>query len=237
MLNNLEAILKLQDTDKKIQDVKNKIQNIPSILKSTQDILNNEIIVLENIKKNLADNQSKRQDLETELSRIEKNIENYNLELNTVKSNDKYKTIIEIIKTEKLKQSEIEDKVLAYFETLDKINSDLKNQKEKIKKLEVELSNKEKEINTEKKILEQENIELEKSRQELTKIIDDKNFMGIYDKIRTHHNGIGIVCVDMESHSCTSCNMHLPLQKINEILQTNGPVLCENCSKILYIKQ
>lgn len=235
MLKNLDFIIQLQEIDKSIFLIQKKIQNIPNIIKEKENQLNLEKENLENIKKILSSKQVEKKDLELELSKIESNIEKFNLELNSVKTNDKYKAIIDIIKSEKQKKSELEDKILSDFDDIDQIDINIKEYKIKFQNLEKEFLNEKLDLEKSKIEMDSEILNLKNKRQDLINIIDNKYFIDMYDRIRENQNGIGIVPVDMERSSCTSCNMKIPIQKINEILNLSDPVCCENCSKILYV--
>jgi predicted nucleic acid-binding Zn-ribbon protein len=235
MLKNLNLLLELQKLDITIKKIETEKQQIPLTLNTYQEKIESQKQIFEDTKKNLTDKQLEKKDLELELATIEENIKKHNIELNSVKSNEKYSAILEIIKHEKQKKSDLEDKILLDFDDLDNFNIEITKEKENIQKAEQDFAMQKQELD--KKIQELE-IEIKNNlekRTELVNKIDDKNLLAMYENIRSHQKGIGLAEADIETASCKSCNVSLTLQKINDIISSDQPILCENCSKILYI--
>ncbi len=236
MLRNIDLIISLQSLDKDIFELEKKIEEIPFLLKKITDgnlLLENKFNLF---KTNFLDKTKEKKDLESELSNIEKNIEKLNLELNTVKTNDRYRAILDSIKNYRVKKDKIEEKILFLLEDLDNIN-------EEIKKLKEILDIKMKELEVEKvKMTELENdlkgkiSSISQNREKLIKDINNNSFVDLYETIKKHDKkGIAIVKVNIEDGVCPSCNIKLPIQKINEIMTSTEPICCDNCSKIFYI--
>jgi hypothetical protein len=228
-------MIKLQALDKVIRKLELEKKDIPTILEQSQQKITTEKQKLEDVKKILIDKQLEKKALELELATIEENIKKHNIELNSVKSNDRYKAIIEIVNNEKFKKSEVEDKILADFDDVDMITSNINKEKESLKNFEQEFETTKIELESKLATIDDEIQKIITDREVVLKNINDTSVVELYEKIRAHQNGQGLSEVDVETSSCSSCNMSLPFQKINDIMSSEQPVLCENCSKILYI--
>jgi len=235
MLKNIESLIKLQDVDKAIRHLELEKKDIPNILNQSQEKINTEKQNLEDVKKILTDKQLEKKSFDLELATIEENIKKHNIELNSVKSNDRYKAIIDIINNEKCNKSLLEDKILADFDDLDLFSENVNKEKEKLKQIEQEFEMKKIELEDKLKTIDVELENLSTNRLSILESIEDKNLIELYEKIRANQNGIGISALDTETSSCSSCHMSLPFQKINDVMASENAILCENCSKILYV--
>ena len=235
MLIKIESLIKLQEIDALIKKLETEKKKIPSILSDYEQKIKSQKEVLEITKNNMLTKQLEKKNLELELSNIEETIKKHNIELNSVKSNDRYRAVIDAIKSEKQKKSDLEDNILSDFDDVDTINIDLAKEKENVKILEDEFNQKKAELD--KKIAELEKTiqDLLSQKKEVEDSIDDKHLVDFYNRIRTHQAGIGLAEVDMVTSSCKACNVYLPFQKINDIISSKQPTLCENCSRILYV--
>lgn len=235
MLSNIESLINLQNIDKSIRKLELEKKDIPNILNQSEQKIAAEKQRLDEAKKILSDKQLEKKSLELELAAIEENIKKHSLELNSVKSNDKYRAIVDIINNEKFKKSELEDNILGDFDDVDLFMENLNKEKEILKIFEQEFETKKIELEAKVKEVDVAIASLVASRNVALKNIDDNSLIDLYEKIRAHQNGVGIAEVDPTSSSCSACNMSLPFQKMNDIMSSKEAVLCENCSKILYI--
>ncbi len=235
MLNNLDLIVKLQNLDIAIQNFKNLLLEIPKLLQNFQTNLDVENTVLNEIKENINQNQLEKKNLELELAAAEQNIGKFNLELNSIKSNEKYKALIDIIQAEKQKKSDLEDKILFGLEELDVLAVSLNKQKENIKAIEKTLEDKKQEFKIKADDINQNLEKINQERNEIIKLIANKPLLDMYEKIKIHQNGIAISEVDRETSSCKVCHLSVPIQKISEIISSTHAIQCDNCSRILYI--
>ena len=76
--------------------------------------------------------------------------------------------------------------------------------------------------------------ELEDKRKQLTSQINE-NLLSTYEKLLKTRNGLAIVPV--ENENCGACHIKVTAQKINEIKMYKELIFCENCVRILYLKE
>ena len=93
---------------------------------------------------------------------------------------------------------------------------------------------KEAQINQEVKSLEIEIKGLGDKRRILAEKID-KKILPIYERLLSTRGGIAIAPIVAEN--CGACHIKVTAQKINEIKMYKDLVFCENCVRILYIKE
>ncbi|MCP4482155.1 MAG: hypothetical protein GY817_05085 [bacterium] len=236
MISKLELLVKLQAIDLKILQLTKEKKESAGLIEEAKKVFSEEKIIMSTIKKLVIKKQLEKKQLELELAETESNIDKHNTELNTVKSNQLYHTILEIIKNEKQKQSDLEDKILQEFDDIDHIQAEVDSETEKLKTKEQEYHTKKMDIETRYQEIEHELLSLSNEREnQVTNI--DPSVLKVYDKIHTHKKGLTLAKINTEFSSCTGCNMHIPPQKISEVSLATTPIFCENCNRILYIEE
>ena len=61
----------------------------------------------------------------------------------------------------------------------------------------------------------------------------EEDLLARYEKIKEGREGLALVPV--KGDACQGCFTKLPPQVINEIMQSRRVIICERCSRILYI--
>jgi hypothetical protein len=64
----------------------------------------------------------------------------------------------------------------------------------------------------------------------------DKKLLDKYERILRNKKD-SVAVVPIRNGSCQGCFMTLPPQTINEVRKDDKIVICENCSRILYIEE
>ncbi len=230
----LEQLYLLQEKDVKIFVSQKDIDEMPKIIDEKQKQIEEVKADFDSKKTQYVKLNSLKKEKESVLAAKESAIAKHTADLNTIKSNDMYKTCLLEIEKAKADKSAIEDEIL-------KLMDDIAKEQENLKVYEQEAKAKEESINKEiaeakNKIAQaKENIEqIKKERDEFAKNID-KNVLSQYERIRESRDGQGMAMVINES--CGGCNVVLRPQLIVQATKCKELVYCDNCSRILFRKQ
>lgn len=231
--DTLEQLYKLQEKDVKIFASQKDIDEMPKIIESKQKTLDTVKVDFENKKAQYVKLNSLKKEKESLLEAKEASIAKHTADLNTIKSNDMYKTCLLEIEKAKADKSVVEDEILKLMDDISKEMENLKVYEQESKAKEAAVN---KEIEEAKNKIAQakENIELiKKERDEFAGTID-KNVLSQYERIRESRDGQGMALVVGES--CGGCNVVLRPQLIVQATKCKELVFCDNCSRILYRK-
>lgn len=229
----LEQLYLLQEKDVKIFASQKDVEEMPKIINEKQKQIDAIKADFENKKSQYVKLSSLKKEKESLLTSKESAIAKHTADLNTIKSNDMYKTCLTEIEKAKADKSVVEDEIL-------KLMDDIAKEQENLKVYEQEAKAKEDAINKEiseakNKIAQaKENIEqIKKERDDFAKNID-RNVLSQYERIRESRDGQGMALVINES--CGGCNVVLRPQLIVQATKCKELVYCDNCSRILYRK-
>ncbi len=229
----LEQLYLLQQQDVKIFASQKDIDEMPKIIEKKQKALEAVKADFENKKSQYVKLNSLKKEKEALLDSKEAAIAKHTADLNTIKSNDMYKTCLLEIEKAKADKSVVEDEILKLLDDIAKEQENLKGYEQESKTKEAEIN---KEIEEAKNKIEEakKNIEqTKKDRDEFAKGID-ANILSQYERIRESRDGQGIALISGES--CGGCNVMLRPQLIVQATKCKELVYCDNCSRILFRK-
>lgn len=231
---NLLLLCDLQEIDTRIVNMEQNLLNLPKKIEEKKREIINLKADFENKKAEYVKLNSLKKEKESALAAKESAIAKHTADLNTVKSNDLYKTCLLEIEKSKADKSNIEDEILILMDGIEKEMSNLKANEETLKKSESEINNSVSLIEQDIKKIQAEIDVLKKEREEFAKKIN-LNILSQYERIRENRNGQGLALVDGDS--CTGCNMVLRPQLIMQATKCTEIVYCDNCSRILFNKK
>ncbi|UCE22976.1 MAG: hypothetical protein JSV46_12460 [Candidatus Aminicenantes bacterium] len=231
MDTEFDRLIQLQKLDAEIKNTSLFLENIPRQIEDINRKKEESFQIITQAKEKMAQNQKKRRDLEAEVKDMKVKISKYNLQLNDIKTNIEYKSLLKEIEEAQKNINEIEDEIINEMLVADEIEEEIKVANQKYNEVE-------KEFLKEKEILEQQQRESEAKKNELihekeelmTKIPADQT--GLYSKIFKSKNGIALSPITGEF--CSLCHMRIRPQVLNELKGNETIILCENCGRILY---
>ncbi len=226
-----ERLIQLQKLDAEIKNTSLFLENIPRQIEDINRKKEESSQTIAQAKEKMSQNQKKRRDMEAEVKDMKAKISKYNLQLNDVKTNIEYKSLLKEIEEAQKNISEMEDEIINEMLIADEIEEEIKEAKQKYSEVE-------KEFSKEKEILEKSQRESEAKKKELTqekeklmtKIPDDQ--IHLYLKIFKSKNGIALS--EITGEFCSLCHMRVRPQVLNELKGNEKIILCENCGRILY---
>ncbi len=232
LAKNIELLIKVQALDTRAYELNRLKGEKPRALEEFRQAVQLEKDSLARAKEDLKAIQLKRKDKELQLQKKEEEIKKFQTQLYQIKSNKEYKALVGQIEGLKADDSVLEEEIIVFFDEIDKANKEISEAEDNLKKEEAKLKEAEETL---KKEISQINSELDKLRGEKEKIIlnIDKIILGKYEHILKNKNGLAMV--KLVNGICQGCNMNVPPQVINEVKMKKELIICENCSRILYI--
>ncbi len=235
MQEQIRKLVKLQSYDSKIIEIEDERIRLPREVDAEKLIyedVQSQISGLEEEKKGL---QVKGKDKEIELESKEAQIKKLQSQLYQVKKNDEYRALENEISSTRADSSLVEEEILDILDEIDKVDAaveekknDLRVKKELLDKRMIEVSNKMVELDKEYESLKNE-------RGRIASTIE-KPVLSRYEKILQNKRGQRAIVAAKDS-ACQGCFMNLRPQLIHEVKLGKNLIVCENCSRILYIEE
>jgi len=236
-INSKEQITKLvqlQKIDSKIYEIKQQLSEKPKEVERLKNLFESKKIKLSELEEKSKSILLKRKEFELQLKEKEEDIAKGNTQLNQLKTNKEYSAKLSEIESVKADKSLIEEKILELFEDMDRVNSEINDEKVNVGEEEKKYLAKKKEVEDEVKVLES-NVKGFDSQKETIIPETEASFLSIYEKILKNKEGLAIVPV--VGSACGGCYMNLTPQTINEVRMNEEMIKCEVCYRILYIEE
>ena len=232
LAKNIELLINVQALDTRAYELNRLKGEKPRALEEFRQAVQLEKDSLARAREDLKAIQLKKKDKELELQKKEEEIKKFQTQLYQVKANKEYKALVGQIEGLKADDSVLEEEIILFFDEIDKANKNISEAEDNLKKEEVEFKEAEERL---KKEISQIDSELDKLREEKERIASniDKIIFKKYEHILKNKNGLAMA--QLVNGACQGCNMNVPPQVINEVKMKKELIICENCSRILYI--
>lgn len=232
MQGDLPFLIELQKKDLAVQALEQEAETRTPQIQEIQKKIDGLKSALKNSKEKLTQYQLRKKQLELDADAKEKLVQKHQSELNSLKSNDAYKTMLDEIKAAKDAVVKIEDEILVVMEGIDSEDKKSKEADRTAKAEEGTLTAKIKALEAEKAAVLEQAKQKKAERDEYAKTVPPA-LLAKYDVIL--EKGDGIAIVPMENSTCGGCNMKMSPAKANDVKKAKDMVLCDNCSRILYV--
>jgi len=226
-------LIKLQEKDVILDGLRAKAAEIPAKIEEEKSRILNFKTETEEKKKGLIRLQLSKKEKELELETKEGQIRKHSSELNTIKSNDTYKSLLTEIDNCKRDKNALENGILDVMEDMEKESLVIKENEKLLKGKESECAAAIALMEAELKKVQDEAAVLEAERAEYVKSLPNE-LLSRYDYIRESRQGSAVVPV--EGENCGGCQMVLRPQIINEVCKNQEIITCDSCSRILFKK-
>jgi len=231
---NFENLIKLQKLDIEIRNTSVLLDDIPSQIEAIEKKSEESLRIVQDAKDKLSRNQKKRRDLESELQVEKDKSVKYKRQLNEVKTNKEYSSLLKEIEDSNSRIDVLEEEIIGEMLSADEIEREIKSSIQKADQIQVELSKKKEAIFLEKEKAETALKNVKKEKEELLPKIPS-DLLKLYEQISWKKDGIVLSPVTEEF--CTMCHMRVRPQMVNEIIAENQIIICENCGRILYYQK
>ncbi|MBU1863107.1 MAG: hypothetical protein KKH94_05555 [Candidatus Omnitrophica bacterium] len=232
MALDLEPLKQLQIIDKEIFDLQEEQKNIPLQISALKEGVTGEKAAVSDAEEGLKKIKLDLNKQELALKEKEESIAKYEAQLMQVKTNKEYSALQKEIADIKADNSILEEEIIKKLDEVQTHEAAVNAVRAKLKQAEDESARTTKQL--EEKI-EQSKIrikELESQKEVLAKGVVP-NIYATYERIVKAKNGVALSKV--EDEACGVCHMRLLSQRINEILLGAELIVCDSCSRILYM--
>ena len=231
MQQDLSNLLKLQEIDYFLGELERSKEYLPDMMENLKRELAESQLKYETAVSDLEDAKLKQKNLELEVKSKEVDLQKYQQQMMSIKTNKEYDALVAEIDMIKKSISSMETELLETIEVISTLESSIEEFKEKL--------NQTKTNNSKQLAILQEKIDTigDKvsakygERKEVTTEISRQIF-SIYDRVRKGKGGSAIVPV--KSRACGACFKALTPKKIQEIRKAVKILTCDNCGRLLY---
>ncbi len=230
----IKLLVELQGLDTHIFRIEDELESIPERIKMMEEEFKETTANLKKLEDGVKALQLKRKEREGDLESKEGTIKKYQTQMYQVKTNKEYSALQDEIGRVKADNSLIEEEVIKLLDQIDGENKEIGKEKEFLKQEESKLNEEKKRLNEEAARIKTELGNLKTQRAELALKVD-KDILKKYERIIKNRDGLAVVPVANES--CQGCFRIMPPQVINEIKMKSDLIVCENCTRILYIEE
>jgi len=223
--------LNLQKLDDSLKHTLQKKQTLPQKITDLENALESEKTALETYRVNLKQAIKEQHKIEKELNESVEQVKKKQSRMFEIKTNEEYRALLKEIEYTKQAHSDMEDRILHMFDDIEHMEK-ITSEKEQTQRLSEENLRKERHL-LEKEITSIDN-DLERLETERLKIrqLLSPEILTQYEILRDRRSGLAVVVVQQEI--CPGCNLKVPPQTINEVLQTGEIRQCPHCRRILY---
>ncbi|HUT86072.1 MAG TPA: C4-type zinc ribbon domain-containing protein [Elusimicrobiales bacterium] len=239
LLDTLKKLVKLQQKDTLIDALRQKISNSPKEIEDLKAKLSESKLATETESHDYKKAVVKHKELETELKAKESEIEKHQKELNEIKSNEAFKALEKEIEFAKKQKDEIETEILNKLEEIESLQKSQKDVSVEFKSEEEKSNAKILEIEKETNQAEKDIAELETQKKEIESEMKPE-VLKKYNYIRKKNRDFAVTPVKQHNDgklACTGCNMFITSQISMELKKKGKLVHCDNCQRIIYMKE
>lgn len=228
---DFEKLIQLQGLDSDIREAQALLEGIPSQIEAIDQKITAGSQSVAAAKDRLAANQKKRRELESEVKDIKARIAKHKSQQSLVKNNKEYGALVKEIDDDQRRIDSLEESILQEMLQADDVEAEIKTAlglqaKDKI-------------------VLEKEKDDLARNRAEAAGRVQalEKEKEGLLPQIPSEQKALyqrifrkkgGIALSPILDDFCALCHMRIRPQMLNELLEKDKLLICENCGRILY---
>jgi len=232
MLHELEILEKLQEIDITIAKLRKKQMSIPQKIEQLETELKEKAEKLEELNTLIKNNQKKQKHLEIDIGDNNQEINNYENQLLSVKTNREYKALNSEIATLKEHNSKIEEELITLMEKEVELKEQRKELGDKFEHKKAEIKKEGDKIRMELSHLSEDIKDELKRKENLAKSID-KDIYSYYNRLIAHK---GTALARVKDQACQGCHFKIRPQLFLELMKNEKIIYCENCGRILIYK-
>ncbi len=234
MIERIEVLRRLQLLRNKIGELeeykeyrKKEIQEKSNQIKSKSTLCVQKHEEMLSVQKEIA---TKELDLKTDEEQINK----FNVQLNTIKTNKEYSALRSEIGCKEADKSLLEDEILNMMSKLEVISKEHKELTEELKYDEEKLNEFIKSVDEDTKKTDEEIVKLRSDQEKYSNLLDEDT---LYHYRRLSNKKGEKAIVEVVDNVCGGCFMNITLQTLNSLIGGKDLVLCPNCKRILFLNE
>lgn len=225
-----EKLKTLQEILKRKYDLEKEINEIPRALATKMEVLNR-------AKKNFIEKNEAVEDLKSKIRRLQiemadasKVREDYEKQMDLIKTQKEYEALDKEIKDAGEKEQGLRKEIQKEEKELEEFRTSLEKQERQIGMDEEELQEEEERIKAQSAEKVRELDQLKAEEKGITPGMDEEVLFK-FERIIRSKQGLGIVAI--KNGVCSGCHMILPIQYVNEVRRREEIKFCPYCSRIL----
>jgi hypothetical protein len=226
-----ENLIRLQQIDDELRELSSFLENLPAQEKDIDKKIKTATRQVDKAREKLSLNQKRRRELEGETQDLREKIKKYKHQLNEVKTNLEYRSLLKEIEETQQRIDRLEEDIIAKLLEADEIEEEIKQVSAEVNQVKEKAEKEKQELRQQKQIAEEKRNQLLEEKNQLTPQIPPEQ-LALYHKIAAKRQGIALSPVHDEF--CSLCHMRIRPQVINELKAGQTIILCENCGRILY---
>ncbi len=230
---NFERLIRLQDLDELIQDISQFLDSTPTQIGFIDEQIAESSQIVVDAKNELSANQKKRRTLESDVSEKKSQIDRYKKQLNDVKTNKEYTSLLKEVEDVESEIGELEEEIISEMLAADDLEAAIKTAEKKAETDKDELLKEKAELLTKKADQDAERMKLRHEREMLIPTVPSDQ-MRLYNNIFRKCTGTALSPVTDDF--CSMCQIRIRPQVLNELIARKEIILCENCGRILFWK-
>lgn len=231
MLPDLELLLKLQVIDYDLGELERSKEYLPDMMENLRREIEETNQQATVASEELQESQLLQKDLELQVRTSETDLQKYQQQMMSIKTNKEYDALVAQIDTVKGEISASETKLLETMERITSLEEELPQVKEKLGHVQ--------ENNTSQLSILQEKTDSiggkvagkEAEREHVLSAIP-KPTRAIYERVRRGKGGAVVIVV--KKRSCSACHKALTPKKVQEVKKADRIHTCESCGRLLY---
>ncbi|MBU8933466.1 MAG: hypothetical protein KOO62_05620 [candidate division Zixibacteria bacterium] len=231
MQSDIELLLKLQVIDYDLGELERSKEYLPDMMGNLDHEVKDVQMKLEETSATLEESKLAQKNLELEAKTKEAELQKYQQQMMTIKTNKEYDALVSQIDSVKATISTAEHELLETMERVERLTAELPEIKEKHEQIG--------ENNARQLKILQEKIDsigdtVASKEQERSVILKQipRPIMSIYQRVSKGKGGT--VVVSVRRRSCSSCNKALTPKKVQEIRRGDRINTCDSCGRMLY---
>jgi predicted nucleic acid-binding Zn-ribbon protein len=233
MNETIAALLKLQEMDLALGDLRRAKTALGPRRDEVKEGLRRLLAAFEDGKKSLTEALSQKKSLELEAESKDQAVRKHTAELNSVKSNDAYKALLTQIEAAKQEKSSIEDRILEVMSSIEALQKESKEREKTLAADKASFESRAAAVEDDERRLEGDLAGKTAERDSFAASLPEEARRR-YDTVRRGRAEFSALA-EVRGMICLGCRTTLPPDVVNNVMKGKQMLLCETCSRILYI--
>jgi len=230
----IKDLIGLQTTDRELQLLDQEIAKGIAELEEQRSGINTRKTGIEALQARIAQNESRRRELEAETEDQTARLKERQVKLMNVQTNREYQSLLREIEEAKKANNSREEEIVRLMEQSEADQQTIVNDLALCEEEEGQLGTISGQIAAKAKELASQKKKIEKDRDDKAKKITATHLKK-YELLRAKRNGVAVVGVT--NGVCQGCHMNIPPQLYNDLLRDQDLLSCPTCNRMLYNKE
>lgn len=238
----VDSLLNLFRVDGQVRGLRSRLTSAERYLNAQAKQLNDLLQQQKELQTRQKHLQATIANFDVEIKSIDERLEKIRGELNSAVTNKQYSALLTELNTIKAGRSNVEDRMLAEMEQIEKIQEQLKTLEGQIAERTKVRDVAQGQLDERRADVGQRLTELEAERQTAAAVISAPA-LAVFDEMANQHEGEAMSAVEeidrrRREYACGACNMHIPFEQVSLLTsRSDALVRCPSCGRILYMQE